>query len=134
MADGLPDFGGKGAWYPGFSGNIAETKWKGVKSADVKVDVPFLPWPSNLFNERVTSNSEGRSGSSMPAGGVPRYMFDPYAFEMVQTPDQVIFLFEGDNYLGGPLPRRESGASEGRESTGWGTRRDVTRRTRWWST
>src|SRR5581483_8900751 len=43
LPDGRPDFGGKGAWYPGFSGNIAETKWKGVKSADKHVDVPFLP-------------------------------------------------------------------------------------------
>src|SRR5437764_9980581 len=53
LADGRPDFGGKGAWYPGFSGNIAEPKWKGVKSADKHVDVPFVPWSLKLFNERV---------------------------------------------------------------------------------
>jgi hypothetical protein len=28
----------------------------------------------------------------------PRYMFDPYAFQVIQTPEQVVFLFEGDNY------------------------------------
>ena len=25
-------------------------------------------------------------------------MFDPYAFQVIQTPEQVVFLFEGDNY------------------------------------
>src|SRR5579872_7268950 len=49
LPDGRPDFGGKGAWYPGFSGNIAEPKWKGVKSADQHVDVPFLPAALALF-------------------------------------------------------------------------------------
>jgi hypothetical protein len=27
LPDGKPDFGGNGAWYPGFAGNIAETMW-----------------------------------------------------------------------------------------------------------
>ena len=39
LADGRPDFGGDGVWYPGFNGNVAETKWKGAKSVDVQVDV-----------------------------------------------------------------------------------------------
>jgi len=106
LANGLPDFGGNGAWFPGFSGNIAETKWKGVKSADVKVDVPFLPSALEVFNQRVTSNSKDDPEAQCLPVGVPRYMFDPYAFEMVQTPKQVIFLFEGDNYLWRSVPLR----------------------------
>src|SRR5437016_5549188 len=51
LAGGIPDFGGDGAWYPGFSGNIAETQWKGVKSADKHVDVPFLPAALQLFKQ-----------------------------------------------------------------------------------
>jgi hypothetical protein len=105
-ADGLPDFGGNGAWYPGFSGNIAETKWKGVKSADVQVDVPFLPPALELFNHRVTSNSKDDPEAQCLPVGVPRYMFDPYAFQIVQTPKKVIFLFEGDNYLWRTVPLR----------------------------
>jgi hypothetical protein len=98
LPDGRPDFGGKGAWYPGFSGNIAETKWKGVKSADQHVDVPFLPWSLELFNERVeTIGKDDPEAQCLPVG-VPRYMFDPYPLQMIQTQDQVIFLFEGDNY------------------------------------
>lgn len=98
LADGRPDFGGKGAWYPGFAGNIAETKWKGVKSADQHVDVPFLPWALDLFNQRVeTIGKDDPEARCLPVG-VPRYMFDPYAFQMIQLPDRVIFLFEGDNY------------------------------------
>jgi hypothetical protein len=106
LADGLPDFGGNGAWYPGFAGNIAETRWKGVKSADQQVEVPFLPAALELFNQRVTSNSKDDPEAQCLPVGVPRYMFDPYAFEMVQTPKQVMFLFEGDNYLWRTVPLR----------------------------
>jgi len=106
LANGLPDFGGDGAWYPGFAGNIAEKRWKGVKSADVQVDVPFLPAALELFNQRVTSNSKDDPEAQCLPVGVPRYMFDPYAFQMVQTPANVIFLFEGDNYLWRTVPLR----------------------------
>jgi len=98
LPDGRPDFGGNGAWYPGFAGNIAEPKWKGVKSADQHVDVPFLPWSLDLFNERVeTIGKDDPEAQCLPVG-VPRYMFDPYPFKIVQQKDRVIFLFEGDNY------------------------------------
>jgi hypothetical protein len=97
LPDGRPDFGGKGAWYPGFSGNIAEPKWKGVKSADRHVDVPFLPWALKLFNERVENIGKDDPEAKCLPVGVPRYMFDPYPFQIIQTPDRVIFLFEGDN-------------------------------------
>ncbi len=98
LANGLPDFGGDGAWYPGFAGNIAETQWKGVKSADTHVDVPFLPPALQLFKERAESMSKDDPEAQCLPVGVPRYMFDPYAFQMIQTADRVIFLFEGDNY------------------------------------
>lgn len=98
LPGGRPDFGGNGAWYPGFSGNIAETKWKGVKSADTHVDVPFLTSALELFNHRVeTLSREDPEARCLPVG-VPRYMFDPYPFRMIQTADSVVFLFEGDNY------------------------------------
>src|ERR1700749_3567453 len=98
LADGRPDFGGKGAWYPGFAGNIAEPMWKGVKSADRHVDVPFLPAALALFNERVeTIGKDDPEARCLPVG-VPRYMFDPYPFQIIQTVDRVLFIFEGDNY------------------------------------
>jgi hypothetical protein len=99
LPDGRPDFGGNGAWYPGFNGNIAETKWKGVKSADKHVDVPFLPWTLKTFNERVENFAKDDPEARCLPVGVPRFMFDPYPFQMIQTRDQVIFVFEGDNYL-----------------------------------
>lgn len=99
LADGRPDFGGNGAWYPGFNGNVAETKWKGVKSADKHVDVPFLDWSLATFNHRVETLSKDDPEARCLPVGVPRFMFDPYPFQMVQARDQVIFLFEGDNYL-----------------------------------
>jgi hypothetical protein len=99
LQDGRPDFGGNGAWYPGFNGNVAETKWKGVKSADQHVDVPFLPWSLNTYNERVENLSKDDPEAKCLPVGVPRFMFDPYPFQMIQTRDQVVFIFEGDNYL-----------------------------------
>ena len=98
LPDGPPDFGGNGAWYPGFSGNIAEPMWKGVKSADKHVDVPFLPSALQLFNERVETLAKDDPEAQCLPVGVPRYMFDPYPFQMIQTADRVIFIFEGDNY------------------------------------
>ena len=108
LADGRPDFGGDGAWYPGFSGNIAEERWKGVRSADKHVDVPFLPASIKIFNERVESLSKDDPEARCLPVGVPRYMFDPYPFQMVQTRDQVVFLFEGDNYLWRIVPLNTS--------------------------
>jgi hypothetical protein len=99
FADARPDFGGDGAWYPGFSGNIAEERWKGVRSADQHVDVPFLLSSLAIFNERVETLSKDDPEARCLPLGVPRYMFDPYPFQIVQTRDQVVFLFEGDNYL-----------------------------------
>lgn len=104
LADGRPDFGGNGAWYPGFSGNIAEAQWKGVRSADKHVDVPFLPWALDVFNQRVESLSKDDPEARCEPVGVPRYMFDPYPFQIVQTRDQAIFIFEGDNYLWRVVP------------------------------
>jgi hypothetical protein len=98
LPGGRPDFGGDGAWYPGFGGNIAETKWKGARSADKQVDVPFLPWALQLFNERVESLAKDDPEAQCLPVGVTRYMFDPYPFKMIQLPDRVLFLFEGDNY------------------------------------
>ncbi len=102
--DGRPDFGGDGAWYPGFSGNIAERQWKGVRSADRHVDVPFLPWALDVFNQRVESLSKDDPEARCQPVGVPRYMFDPYPFQIVQMRNQVVFLFEGDNYLWRVVP------------------------------
>ena len=99
LPDGRPDFGGNGAWYPGFNGNLAETTWKGVKSADKHVDVPFLPWTLNTYNERVENRSKDDPEARCLPVGVPRFMFDPYPFQMIQTSNQVVFVFEGDNYL-----------------------------------
>ena len=104
LPDGRPDFGGDGAWYPGFSGNIAERQWKGVHSADRHVDVPFLPWALDVFNQRVESLSKDDPEARCQPVGVPRYMFDTYPFQIVQMRNQVVFLFEGDNYLWRVVP------------------------------
>jgi len=77
--------------------DIAETKWKGVKSAGVQVDAPFLPAALELFNRRVTSNSKDDPEVRCLPVGVPRYMFDPYAFDHSPAPETSHF----------PLRRRQ---------------------------
>src|SRR5579863_8592495 len=109
LADGRPDFGGDGAWYPGFSGNIAEERSKGVHSADKHVDVPFLDSALKVFNQRVETLSKDDPEARCLPVGVPRYMFDPYPFQMIQTANKVIFLFEGDNYLWRIVPLDPTG-------------------------
>ena len=104
LPDGRPDFGGNGAWYPGFAGNIAETRWKGARSADKHVDVPFLPSSLAVFNQRVETLAKDDPEAKCLPVGVPRYMFDPYPFQIYQTANKVIFLFEGDNYLWRMIP------------------------------
>ena len=113
LPDGRPDFGGKGAWYPGFNGNVAETTWKGVKSADKHVDVPFLPWSLATFNQRVESLSKDDPEARCLPVGVPRFLFDPYPFQIIQTRNQVVFVFEGDNYLWRVVNIDPSGAHPG---------------------
>src|SRR5579863_54390 len=42
-ADGKPDLGGEGVWFP--------LRVEDITNADYKVDVPFLPWAKTKFED-----------------------------------------------------------------------------------
>lgn len=99
LADGKPDFGGTGMWNPRYAGNMAETTYHGVPGVDAKVDVPFQPWAKKVFDERQESLAKDDPEARCLPAGLPRYMFTPYPFEMIQTPNRVIFLYEGSAHI-----------------------------------
>ncbi len=99
LPDGKPDFGGNGVWNPHYAGNMAAAFYHGVRGVDENVDVPFQPWAKQLFDERQQSNAkEDPEARCLPAG-LPRYMFTPYPFEIIQTGSRVIFLYEGSAHI-----------------------------------
>jgi hypothetical protein len=104
LADGKPDFGGNGVWNPHYTGNMAETKYHGAPGVDAKVDVPFLPWAQKLFDERQVSQAKDDPEARCMPAGLPRYMFTPYPFEMIQTGKRVIFLYEGSAHIWRSVP------------------------------
>src|SRR5579862_5729428 len=57
-------------------------------------DIPYQPWAAakkqENFERRATADAETKC--YLP--GVPRLMYMPYPYQIVQTPDQVTMLFE----------------------------------------
>ena len=65
-----------------------------------KEDPPFQPWAEALFKQRQVESSN-RTPDSGPdpterciPPGIPRTMFQPFPWEIVQTRDRVIMIFE----------------------------------------
>jgi hypothetical protein len=84
-ADGKPDL--SAAWgYAGYTSDIA-------KDYDVG-EVPFTPLGEKLFKERQANEGvEDPEARCLPTG-VPRR--DPYPSKIIQTPNLVVILFEGN--------------------------------------
>jgi hypothetical protein len=69
-----------------------------IKTSDGKTP-PLLPQAASTYNKRKTLLAKGDDsfdGVASHCGppGLPRVMMLPYAFEIVQNPNRVIFLFE----------------------------------------
>ena len=88
-------------WNPRYAGNMAETTYHGVPGVDAKVDVPFQPWAKKIFDERQESQAKDDPEARCMPAGLPRYMFTPYPFEMIQTGNRVIFLMRAARTSGG---------------------------------
>ena len=97
LPDGKPDLGGKGVWYPRHLGDMARTKWKNEKSADRDVEVPFLPWARVKFDESANQPNDTEALCLPP--GIPRMMFSPYPFEILQQPNRIVFVYEGGAHI-----------------------------------
>ena len=85
-----------------FSGVWMERQEQAAFSAQ---EPPLLPWASEKFKAakpgygpRATPNSQDPILSCLPPG-VPRIMLIPFPMQVVQTPGEVILLFEYDHYV-----------------------------------
>lgn len=61
-------------------------------------ETPWQPWTLEAFNERGAAEKAGKPMYDPTAGcqpsGIPRIITAPYPQEIIQTPDQIIFLVE----------------------------------------
>jgi len=84
--DGKTDI--SGLWEPDgiYVGNIAK---------DLKPDaIPFQPWAEALYNKRrATESKDDPTGWCVP-GGVPRADAVPYPFKIINTPGNMLILYE----------------------------------------
>lgn len=109
LPNGKPDLGnGKGSWLPvvidDISGNGGgekeeSTRLRQMKMVDQKVDVPFQPWAKTLYDKRYLELSKDDPESLCLPPGIPRMMATPFAFQIFQLEDRVIFVFEGGAHV-----------------------------------
>jgi hypothetical protein len=83
----VPDLGGDGAWLPRHVADLAP-----------QADVPFQPWAKLKFNENNAMQKSETDLRCLPPG-VPRIMLMPRPFEIVQTPNRILFVYEGGAHV-----------------------------------
>jgi hypothetical protein len=75
------------------------TKWitdlSNPKLVEKAVDVPFTAWGKRLWDERLANHQADDTTLQCLPDGLPRQAATPYPMQIVQTPDMVIFLYEG---------------------------------------
>jgi hypothetical protein len=109
LADGHPDLGnGKGSWLPQIIDDISgngggekdeKTRARQVKMVDERIDVPFLPWAKQFFEERdKTLSKDDPEGYCLPPG-IPRLMNTPFPMQIYQLPDRILQVYEGGAHM-----------------------------------
>ncbi len=86
-ADGKPDL--SGVWQ-------GETRFLANLAVDLKPgELVMQPWASALTDERKTGAhaAEEPQANCLPPG-LPRINFTPYPFKIIETPDEVLILYE----------------------------------------
>jgi hypothetical protein len=109
LADGHPDLGnGKGSWLPQIIDDISgsgggekdeKTRARQMKMADERIDVPFLPWSRQFFQQRdATLSKDDPEGYCLPPG-IPRLMNTPFPMQIYQLTDRILQVFEGGAHM-----------------------------------
>ena len=90
LPDGKPDFSGVWNSPTGYLRNLAKDLKEG--------DVPFQPWAKALYDERAAGIhwKEEPDANCLPQG-VPKVLFAPAPWRMVQTPQRIFFVHEAFN-------------------------------------
>jgi hypothetical protein len=99
-----------------------------LKTADGNTP-PLLPDAAKLYNQRRAQLAKGDSSFDIVASrcgppGLPRVMMLPYAFEIVQNPQRLVFLFEWNRMyrrvdIDGPSMNAEDLQLTGRATGRW---------------
>jgi hypothetical protein len=87
LSDSKPDLGGDGVWLPRHVADLAS-----------KSDVPFQPWAKLKFQENHAMKQSEMDLRCLPPG-VPRIMLQARPFEIVQTPNRILFVYEGGAHV-----------------------------------
>jgi hypothetical protein len=102
LPDGHPDLGNaSGSWDPPGIGDMAGTGggFAGTAKPDKKIDVPFLPWAKAAFEQRnATVTKDDPEGFCLPPG-IPRMYATSFPFQIYQTPNRILFVFEGGAHM-----------------------------------
>jgi hypothetical protein len=98
LADGHPDFGNaKGAWASPSIDNLGGGKTpRGLGGAQPEkvVEVPMLPWAKALFDKRQSNSDVADPEAFCLVPGHPRYSSNLFPFQIYQTPERILFLYE----------------------------------------
>jgi hypothetical protein len=87
LADGNPDLGSDGVWLPLHVTDLAP-----------KADVPFQAWAKLKFQENNAMKRSETDLRCLPPG-VPRITLMARPFEIVQTANRILFLYEGGGHV-----------------------------------
>lgn len=87
LPDGRPDLGGDGVWLP-----------RHVADVGSGIDVPFQPWSKLKFQENNAGKQSETDLRCLPPG-VPRIGLMARPFEIVQTPNRILFVYEGGAHV-----------------------------------
>jgi hypothetical protein len=89
LSDGKPDLSGIWNAPAGYIRNIAK---------DLKEEVPFQPWAKAVYDERASGAhwKDDPDANCLPQG-VPKVLFAPAPWRIVQTPGVIFFVHEAFN-------------------------------------
>ncbi len=68
--------------------------WNSPNMGDMGGPLPLQPWAQKVAEERKKNNEKDDPEAKCLPGGVPR--ISPYPMKIVQTPDLIVMLFEGN--------------------------------------
>jgi hypothetical protein len=88
LKEGVPDL--RGVWNSGWIIDMADGRY-----AEKTVEVPFTEWGRKLWDERTENYQKNDPNLQCKPSGLPRAQGVPYPMQIVQTDNQVIFLYEG---------------------------------------
>jgi len=83
----IPDLGSGGIWLPAHVADLAP-----------KADVPFRPEAKLKFQTNHAMKQSEMDQRCLPPG-VPRIMLQARPFEIVQTPNRILFVYEGGGHV-----------------------------------